>query len=122
MNDAMIMIAAADIRSAIRSEPDLVRRIEKAFAKAQHFFMSTDDNLRFSGALAAVLMETADEDEKERVVASKRALDRFSAFLTAAQAGLSIDPSSLPGDEEDYLPLMKMWHDAKAAAGRSRAA
>ncbi|HYC65062.1 MAG TPA: hypothetical protein VEC14_10050 [Reyranellaceae bacterium] len=110
------MVCAADIRPAIAGEPDLLKRIEKAFAKAQDFWMDTSEGLRFNGALAAVLLETTDEAEKERVIASKRALDQLDAVLRAARLGIPADLSTLSTPPEDAIPLMKMWRAAKEAA------
>ena len=122
MNDAVLMIAADDIRYAIKDEPDLVKRIEKAFAKAQDFWMSTDEDIRFRGALAAVILETTEAAEKERVISSKQALDKIVAVMRAAHAGIAFDVSSLPSKDDNLLPLLRMWRDARAAHEKARAA
>ena len=87
MNHAVVMICAESVRQEIKDEPDLIKRIEKAFAAAKGFFMSTDENIRFNGALAAVLLETIDEAEKARVIAEGAG----ALSVAAAVKGMSGD-------------------------------
>lgn len=110
--NAIAMIAAADIRPKIKNVPDLIARIAAAFDAAQDFYMTTDDDTRFRGALAAVLLETPNDADKERVIASKKALDKLDAIIKGSQAGLVFELSENDMPRADNIPLLKMWHDA----------
>jgi len=114
MNHAVVMICAESVRQEIKDEPDLIKRIEKAFAAAKGFFMSTDENIRFNGALAAVLLETIDEAEKARVIASKKSLDKLNAVFVAARAGMAVDLTAADMPAKDNIPLLRLWQDAAA--------
>ena len=105
MIDAVTDIAVDDIRPSCRNEPVLIERIKKAFAKAQDFWMSTDDALRFRAALAAILLETSDEAEKRRILET----NDYIKALNAMMSGLDVN---MP-DISDPLPLIGMWHDAR---------
>ncbi len=111
MSDTVLLIAASDIRPACRDEPDLETRIRKAFAKAQDFWMSTDDDIRFRGALAAVMMETTDEAEKDRIVKSVASLRTLSAMLSHVPVDMEAALKEMESFEP--LPLMPLWREAK---------
>lgn len=118
MNEAVLAIAVADIRPACKDEPDLIERIKKAMRKAQHFFMSTDDDLRLKGALGAALLESSGE-QKAALETSIRSLSRVSAVMHALQAGVPVDLEAMAKEQEgepDPLPLMAWWHEAVADA------
>lgn len=107
---AVLAIAFADIRPACRGEADVVERIRKAMLKAQDFWMSIDDDIRFRGAVGAAMLETADAVEKERIERSIRAVRSFSALLS----GVPVDVEAIVRDAgEDVIPLMRMWQEAK---------
>lgn len=111
MNNAMLSLVSADVRPACRDEPDLIKRIEKAFAKVQDFWMSTDDELRFRGALAAVFVETKDDGQAEHLRRSINALNSLNALIRGVPVNME---AVLDEMGDDPLPLMKLWHEAKA--------
>jgi hypothetical protein len=113
MSDAVMMIAVSDIRPHCKGEPDIKERIAKAMRRAQEFFMSTDDNLRFKAALAAALLESP-EDEKDRIVQSSRMISAVSAAMSGVP--VNMDQALNTDDGFEPLPLIGMWHDAKAGA------
>jgi hypothetical protein len=115
MNDALLAIAVADIRPACAGEPDLIERLRKAMVKAQDFFMSTDDDLRFRGACGAAMLES-DEAERERIVKSINVLRALGAAMSGVAVDFGAELDKM-GDEEP-LPLRKLWIEAKAADQR----
>lgn len=106
MIDAITAIAIDDIRPSCRDEPILLERIKKAFAKAQDFWMSTDDALRFRAALAAILLETSDEDETRRIIETNDYIKSLNAIMNGVDVNMP--------DISDPLPLIGMWHEARS--------
>lgn len=112
MNDTLLAIAVAELRSACAGEPDLIERVRKAMVAAQSFWMSTDDELRLRGALGAALVES-DGADKDRLIRSIDSLRKLAATLNALQAGVSVNLGDMPQPDDDLVPIMPMWRDAK---------
>lgn len=108
-----LSVAVAIIRRVCEGEPDLIERIRKAMAEAKDYWMSTNDDLRFRAAVGAALVETKDEGEKDRIVRSVQALRDLSAMIS----GVPVDFERVAERMSEFepLPLVKMWHEAKAA-------
>jgi hypothetical protein len=110
MSETALMIAVSDIRSSCAGEPDIMERLRKAMRKAQHFWMSTDDDLRFRGAVGAAMLESSPE-EQERIKRSVQSLRSFSAMLS----GVPVDTDAMIAQMgDDNIPLIAMWNEAKA--------
>lgn len=109
MTDAIMAIAISDIRPACTGEPDILKRIKKAFVRAQDLFLSTDDTLRFNASMAAILLETTDEAEKRRLIGSNKVIQAIEAM----RKGLDV---ALPEMDGDPLPLIGLWLEAKSGA------
>lgn len=111
MSNAVLAVAVSDIRDTCEGEPDVVKRLEKAMRKAQHFWMSTDDDLRLRAACGAAMITGPDED-KDRITRSLGAM----RALIAMMSGVSVDMErETEKAGEDAIPIVKMWQDAKAA-------
>jgi hypothetical protein len=92
-------------------------RLRAAFAEAQNFFMSTDDDLRLKGALAAVILSyPEDAPERDLLKRSVGALQQMAAMLSALQNGIPVDIEAMPLPDPDILPLVKWWNEAKDKA------
>lgn len=106
-------IVGATIRHECANEPDLEARLRKAMKAARNHWMVTEENEQFKGALAAALMETANEAEKDRLIRSARALNRVGALIQALQAGVPVDLESMAAEpkDDDLLPLRKIWNE-----------
>jgi hypothetical protein len=119
MNDAVLAINAALAADAVKEATGLENKIKAAMrAVIDKSWMDTNDDSMMRAALAAVLLDVGkDSPDYQRVVDSVEALRKFSAFLAASQAGLSVDIESvLPKEGDDpALPLVKWWHEAKDA-------
>ena len=80
-------------------------------------WMATRDEELFRAGVGGALIDVGmDSEDGQKLERSVKALAKFSAMLTAAQAGVSVDMASvLPGDgDEQPLPLLGWWHDVKA--------
>ena len=119
MNNAILQINATfGKRAADEETGDLEAKVKASMRAviAENWMDTTDDGVFRAGVGGALLSVGLDSDDGKRLQRSIEALRKFSAFLTAAQAGLSVDPSSLeePEGAEPLLPLMNWWHEVKA--------
>lgn len=106
-------LAARDVKEAVGIE-DKIKAGMRAVIREN--WMDTDDDSMMRAALAAVLMDVGrDSDDGKRILASMDSLRKLSAMLTAAQAGLSINLTDDDMPPDNLLPLIPMWHEAKAA-------
>jgi hypothetical protein len=88
---------------------DMVRAAMKAMA---NLWISTDDDLRFRGAVGGVLMvldKRGAVDDIERINSELEALRSLSALLS----GVPVDMERVVMPENP-IGLMKMWGDVKA--------
>lgn len=118
MDTMELQLVAAECKSACAGEPDLEKRIKKAMAvvKDGHWMFPGERyaDLRFRGALAAVMLaEETTEDEKARVSNSLKQLRSLSALLN----GIPVDTEAMLKEQEENppLPLMTWWHEVKPA-------
>lgn len=103
--ETIAYIAVDDIRPHCAGEPDITERVKKAMRQAHTFWLSTDDTLRFRSALAAAILESPNEEEKERIIQSAR--------ICGHNPLGALDDCD---DEFEPLPLIGMWRETKEAA------
>lgn len=120
MNDGFtggMMIAVAEARTACKGEPDIAERIKKAMKVCRNHWMETNETNQFRSALAAAMLESEDEAEKDRIGRSSRAIAKLNAMLNALQAGVPVDIEAMSAEKRDadLLPLMDLWHDRQKA-------
>jgi hypothetical protein len=115
--DAAAMICAADVSSHLESgghcAKPLKERVELAFKQARKFWMTTEDDPRFRGALAGVM--TADgcsKEDKDILISSMNSVQKLNAMLTAGRAGLAVELSEDDMPKDTDLPLLGMWHES----------
>ena len=119
MNNAVLSINATFGKRAADEEGGGLEAKVKASMRAvirENWMDTTDDGLFRAGLAGALQSVGIDTDDGQRLKRSIEHLKRFSAFLTAAQAGLSVDPEGLlpSEDEEKPLPVMGWWHEVRA--------
>lgn len=107
-----LQIAASVIRGKVPSDLSLEDRIKFSMRYVREherdiFWMSssTDDDMKFKTAIAAVMIEGSELD-KDIIERSMRPLK----MLSAAIQGVPVDFSTMPS-LEGLLPLMKLWHE-----------
>lgn len=118
MNNVGLSIIGAECKSACEGESDFERRIKKAMSVVANghwmFCGDHEEDLRFRGAIAGVLQcpETTDE-EKKRIIETISSLRTLGALM----AGIPVDMEAMAERMEEHpsLPLVKWWHEAKAA-------
>ena len=112
-NNVAIALVSAECETAIRDETDTTEMLRKSLKAARRHWMILDEDPQLKGALNAVLKKMGDSHpDRDRLETEIRMLSQFSAFLSAAQAGLAVEPPSLPEGFE-ALGVMKLWHEAK---------
>ncbi len=107
-SDLMVSMAAQSAQFAAEKEDTLEDKLRAAMRETMHFWMSTDEDIRFRGAVGAVLLCCSDE-EKVRLEEELVALRSISAMT----AGVPVDPSRLKGPENP-IQLLKLWKEVKA--------
>lgn len=115
MDDKALIVAVAIIRPEVTGEPDLIKRLQKAMKAAVTLWLDYNEEDRFRIALAAVLVETTNEQEKQRIIKTTKALRALAALIK----GVPVDVEQVL-DESDgivLLPLRSLWDAAKG--GRS---
>lgn len=113
--DAVLMINS-QLGQRAAAEVSGIKNKVKASMRAviRENWMATRDEELFRAGLGGALLDLGTESEDgKRLHSSIQAMRRFSAFLEAAQAGLSVDVESIKAEGE-MLPLMKWWHEVKA--------
>ena len=112
-----LTIAASMLRGEIPSDAPLNDRLEFAMRYAREhardmFWMvgAVNDDLIFRTAVAAVMMESNEEDN-DLITRSMQPLK----MLAAAAAGVPVDFAAFPADD-DLVPLLKIFDDSKSEA------
>lgn len=116
MNNTVLSIAATVARSAVeRTEGGLEEKGRAAMKEMREFWMDVDDDLRFRGAVAGLMISyPVGSDERLRIESTLRAIQKFNAIITAAQAGLTVNATDMEAEEGDLdpVPLMAWWHES----------
>lgn len=109
--DMMVSIAVQSAQSVVAKEDTLEDKLRAAMRETMHFWMTTDEDIRFRGAVGAVLL-CCTVEEKVRLEDELRVL----RDLTAMTAGVPVDPSGLKVPENP-VQLLKLWKEVKAEEG-----
>ena len=107
MNMNVILIAAAEAKSRIDTSVPLEEQARAAMEVTKDFWMSTDEDVRFRGAVAALLLANKDNPEAtERINTEMRALNSMGA----AMSGVPVDfGAALPPEDFKYIGLRSLW-------------
>lgn len=112
MNDNIVLIVAAEARTAVRQHDELADRCRAAMESAAKSWITTDEDARFRGAIAAVLLESTDDEERARIEHELTSLRSFSALAS----GVPVDIEAMLADAPtNPIGLMKMWHEVTGA-------
>ena len=115
MSDAMLSIVAAECKDPCANESDLLERIKKAMKPvANGHWMVMDEDMCMRGALAAVLLDPeTTEDDKRRITFTLEQLHAIGAMISGVP--VDVERALDNPDEIEPVPLVKLWHEAKAA-------
>lgn len=110
---AQFTIALTEAQSAIGGDGTLIEKLKTAMLTTRDHWMCTDENEQFKAAVGAVMLHYGqNSDEFVRLEREMKSLNKVSAALNAAQAGVSVDFNSIldaKGDEYEPLGLLKLW-------------
>ncbi len=106
-HEAMILIAASDAQPYVDVSQPLETQMRAAMEVTKDFWMSTDEDVRFRGAVAAVLLKTKGNDEVlERINTEMQALNS----LAAAMSGIPVDMErALPPEDFKMVGIRALW-------------
>lgn len=103
MNNTIISIVATECRHAAEKETTLDDRIAAAMNVAKDHYLTTDNDERFRGAIAAIY-ELSDEETRYRIKEEMDALKYLSAMLSDVSVNLDAMPKI-----ENPIGLIKTW-------------
>ena len=106
-NQTMILLAAAEARSKIDTTKPLEEQARAAMEVTKDFWASTDENVRFRGAVAALLLENEGNiDVTERINEEMRGMNALAALF----AGVPVDVErALPPEDFKPIGLRALW-------------
>lgn len=106
-----IAIACHEARAGLKGLP-LEARCRQAFRAVKGHWMVTDQNEQFQAAVAAILLETEDATERERI---EYTVETMKAIAAASQ-GIPVDFGSVLREEIEGVPL-QAWFLEETTAG-----
>ena len=114
-NDNLVMIAAKLAEAAARKSGDTFdERCEAAMREARDFWLTTDEDVRFRGAVGGLLLAYRDDPE-----ITKRLEDEMASLkaMSAMLSGVPVDLERAVGraEESEPLGLLKRWRELAAS-------
>lgn len=102
-----ILIAAAEARGKVDTTKPLEEQMRAAMEVTKDFWMSTDEDVRFKAAVAAVMLENeGNEEVTERINAEMRALNSLAVLMS----GIPVDMGrALPDESFKPIGLRGLW-------------
>lgn len=101
------LIAATEAKGAVDTSRSLKDQVRAAMNVTKDFWLSTDETVRFNGAIAAVILANKDnESVVERITTEMKALNTVSALIS----GVSVDfERSITPDDFEPIGLHRLW-------------
>src|SRR3990167_8099398 len=113
MSDTMLALVIAECEHPVKQcGGDLKAKLVAAMNSAKDHWMVLDDDTQFRGAIGAVMQHYGKDSNEWRTLEDEiNALRKVSAFLAAAQAGLTVNLQDLEfnGPKTEPIGLIKMW-------------
>ena len=114
MNDIGLSILATTGKAASAKETGIEAKCKASMRAAREGdFMLFGDDAQFRGGLGGVLLDIGnDSEDGQRILDSLKVIRQFNAFVSAASAGLSVEPPTVPEGDE-MLPLIAWWNEVR---------
>lgn len=112
MSDTMglVMIAATEAKSKVDTAQPLPDQFRAAMNITKDFFLTTDQDVRFRGAVAAVLLANEDSEEvRTRITQEMRSLNT----LSAAMSGVPVNWDEAFDEEHEPIGILKIWKEVE---------
>ena len=105
--EAMILIAASDAQAHVDTSKPVEDQVRAAMEVTKDFWMSTDEEVRFRGAVAAVLLKNqGNEEVVERINTEMRALNSLAAMM----GGVPVDMErAIPPEGFKPIGIRNLW-------------
>jgi len=111
MSDTLILIAATEAKGAVDVSRPLKDQARQAMNITNSFWLSTDQEVRFRGAIAALLLANKGNEEiTERINMEMRSLNALAAMT----GGVPVDVERLVQEiPDDFEPVgfMGLWKE-----------
>ena len=109
MLDNITLIAATEAKAAIDTSQSLEEQARAAMNVTKDFWLSVDENVRFNGAIAALLIVNKDDEAVvERINTEVKTLKAFGAMC----AGVPVDIArALPPNDFEPIGLHRLWNE-----------
>lgn len=115
MGDTVLTICVLDASTEMPKDANLETRFRYAARRAHHFWLSVDDELRFRGAVGALLV-SANDEETTMIESTIDGLRKVTAMVSAAQSGLIVGlPILDDSDRPRPLPLLLWFREERDA-------
>ena len=112
-NDAMLSLVVSECKRPVEDcAGGLEDKLRAAMNAAKDHWMVLDKDTQFRGAVGAVMLHYGkDSEEYKRLAYEVDALRKLSAFLAAAQAGLSVGVPEMEEPKPEPIGIMKLWQE-----------
>jgi len=110
-------IAISEAQSRLDPNASLEDNLKTAMKATINHWVCTDEDQQFRSAVGAVMFFYGDESEEyQRLEWELGQLQKVSAIVVAAQAGLAVAPQSLDEDlgKFEAVGLVKIWKGLQA--------
>ena len=111
MDDSILSIGIDEARMACRNISDLEQRTKAAMSAMKGHWLVTEEPSQFKAAIAAAMLETADDHIANQLAASHRNLSRMSHAMAASTVG--VDVADMHIEDEGNLPILAWWKEAE---------
>jgi hypothetical protein len=114
MDMAAISIGAAEAKQAASKHQDFEARCDAAMRHMHNFWLSTDEDLRFRGAVGGLIIlydEEGNQEMVERITTEVKALQSLSALISGTP--VNIERMVADAERHESLGLMKRWQELK---------
>ena len=115
MFSVQMNIAISEAQNAIKDDGTLIEKLKTVMLVTQNHWMCTNEDEQFRAAVGAVMLHYGkDSDEFVRLEREMKSLNKLSAALHAAQAGVSVNfDSALDAEDNEYKPigLLQLWRE-----------
>ncbi len=103
----MILIAAAEARGKVDRTQPVEDQMRAAMEVTKEFWLSVDEDVRFRGAVAAVLLENEGNQEVlDRIDTEMRMLNSMAALM----GGVPVDMErALPPEDFKRIGIRDLW-------------
>ena len=109
MDERLLSIGVQEAREKCKNIDNVEQRAKAAMKVMKGHWFVSDEGQQFRAAIAATILETTNEKEKEALARSHRNLAKVSLLMQAAQS--NVDIADLNIEEGEALPILAWWQE-----------